>query len=332
MTTITLDDGSAQNLASPDALAASNCGTPGVWRFESAQPGQRIVITALVHGNEVCGAAALWDVVQQKPMPRSGSLTLVFCNLAAYAKLDDANKDECRLVDEDLNRVWGRLEQPASEADTCEMRRAREILPFVADADVLLDIHSMTSPAPALGLVGRAAKNVKFAQRIGYPALLVQDAGHAAGLRLIDRQPFASPEATPVAMLIECGAHFSRAAFDAAAQVVARMLSVYVEGAQVEVAEPQSVIEVTQAVTIRSDNFEFVGDWPNMACVPEAGTLIAHDGEDEVRMPYDDTYMVMPASARYRKPGLTAVRFGRKVAERGMSPYGRSSESGNLSS
>jgi succinylglutamate desuccinylase len=313
MTTITLDDGSTQDLPSPHALSGSNCGTPGVWRFDSSRPGQRVVITALVHGNEVCGAAALWDVVQQKPVPQSGLLTLVFCNLAAYAKLNDANKDECRLVDEDLNRVWGRLEQQATEADTYEMRRAREILPFVGDADVLLDIHSMTSPAPALGLVGRAAKNVQFARRIGYPALLVQDAGHAAGLRLIDRGPFASPDAKPVAMLIECGAHFSRAAFAAAAQVVGRMLSVFVQGVQVQAAQAQSVIEVTQAVTIRSDAFEFVRDWPNMACVPDAGTLIAHDGSDEVRTPYANTFMVMPASARYRKPHLTAVRFGRKV-------------------
>jgi succinylglutamate desuccinylase len=314
MTTITLDDGSAQVLPSPDALCGSNCGTPGVWRWGSTQPGQRIVITALVHGNEVCGAAALWNVVQQKPMPRSGSLTLVFCNLAAYAKLNDANKDECRLVDEDLNRVWGRLDQPAGAADTYETRRAREILPFVGDADVLLDIHSMTSPAPALGLVGRAAKNVEFARRIGYPALLVQDAGHAAGLRLIDRQPFASPNAAPVAMLIECGAHFSRAAFDAAQQVVARMLSVFAQGAQAQPAEAQSVIEVTQAVTIRTGGFEFVRDWPNMACIPDAGTLVGRDGGEEVRTPYANAYMVMPASARYRKPGLTAVRFGRKVA------------------
>lgn len=314
MTTITLADGSAQDLPSPDALSGSNCGTPGVWRFDSTQPGQRIVITALVHGNEVCGAAALWNVVQQQPMPRSGSLTLVFCNLAAYARLSDANKEECRLVDEDLNRLWGRLDAPATAADTCETRRAREILSFVGDADVLLDIHSMTSPAPALGLVGRAAKNVQFAKRIGYPALLVQDAGHAAGLRLIDRQPFASPDASPVAMLIECGAHFSRAAFDAASEVVDRTLSVFVEGREVQPKEPQSVIEVTQAVTIRTDRFEFVRDWPNMACVPEAGTLVGHDGGEEVRTPYPYTYMVMPASMRYRKPGLTAVRFGRKVA------------------
>jgi hypothetical protein len=53
------------------------------------------------------------------------------------------------------------------------VRRAREILPWVQDSDVLLDLHSMTFPAPALGLVGLASKNVDFARQVAYPELLV---------------------------------------------------------------------------------------------------------------------------------------------------------------
>ncbi|MEZ0309349.1 MAG: succinylglutamate desuccinylase/aspartoacylase family protein [Ramlibacter sp.] len=313
MTTITLEDGSTQELPPADALSGSNCGTAGVWRFDGPSPGPRVVITALVHGNEVCGALALWELIQTERLPRSGRLTLVFCNLAAYAKLHDANKEACRMVDEDLNRVWGRIDAPLAPADSRELRRAREILPFVADADVLLDIHSMSAAAPALGLVGRASKNVDFARRVGFPALLVQDAGHAAGLRLIDREPFASPAEPAVAMLVECGSHFSRAAFDAARQVVDRTISVFLDGVQVAPDSAQDVIEVTEAVTIRSGSFEFTRDWPNMGRVPHAATVVAHDGGEEIRTPYDNAYMIMPASARYRRPGLTAVRFGRLV-------------------
>jgi hypothetical protein len=70
---------------------------------------------------------------------------------------------------------------------------------------------------------------------------------------------------------------------------------------------------VTQAVTIQSGSFRFTTDWANMARVPRAGTLVAYDDAAEVRTPYDDAFMIMPASARYRRPGLTAVRFGRLV-------------------
>jgi len=313
MVTITLKDGSMRSLPPADGVAGSNCGVPGVWRFTSGAPGPHLAITALIHGNEVCGAQALWQVLQGPPRPARGCLTLAFCNLEAYERLDDAGKEERRLVDEDLNRVWGRAESPAAADDTYELRRAREILPWVQDADVLLDLHSMSGDAPPLGLVGLASKNVGFARQVGYPELLVRDGGHAAGLRLIDRFPFGDAAAAPVAMLVECGQHFSRAAFDAADEVVRRTISVFLDGRGAEPAPPQSVIEVTQAVTIQTEAFEFAREWPNMSVVAQAGTLVARDGAREVRTPHDDTYLVMPASARYRKPGLTGVRFGRRV-------------------
>ena len=87
MATITLSDGSPQALPPPDAIAQGNTGTPGVWRFASTAPGPRVAITALIHGNEVCGAHAAWQLVQSAPRPARGSLTVVFCNLEAYARL-----------------------------------------------------------------------------------------------------------------------------------------------------------------------------------------------------------------------------------------------------
>ena len=61
-----------------------NTGTPGVWRFEATQPGREVLVTALVHGNELCGAWALWEALEAGVRPRSGALTLAFCNLSAF--------------------------------------------------------------------------------------------------------------------------------------------------------------------------------------------------------------------------------------------------------
>lgn len=314
MTRITLSDATTLDLPAAADLSTTNCGTPGVWRFEGAAPGPRVVMTSLIHGNEVCGAHALSRLVAQPPRLQRGSLTLVFANLAAYARIEDGTKSECRFVDEDMNRVWGRLD---GNARSTELDRAREILPFVDPADVLLDLHSMTDPAPALGLVGLAGKNLAFGRRVGFPGLLVRDAGHASGLRLIDRAPYGDPGAPAVAMLVECGEHFSTAALDAARTAVARTLVTYLGGEPASLpvasAEPQKVIEVTHAVTIASDAFRFTQAWPNMAVVPAAGTCLAVDGGQEVRTPYDDAYLVMPAAPRFWKRGLTAVRFGRAV-------------------
>ena len=48
-------------LSAPDISAwrVGNTGTEGVWQFDSGVPGTHVLITALVHGNELCGAWAL---------------------------------------------------------------------------------------------------------------------------------------------------------------------------------------------------------------------------------------------------------------------------------
>jgi hypothetical protein len=45
--------------------------------------------------------------------------------------------------------------------------------------------------------------------------------------------------------------------------------------------------------------------------IPRAGTLLARDGNDEVRTPYDNCLPIMPT--RRPKKGETAVRLGRYV-------------------
>ena len=38
------------------AWRAGNTRVEGVWHFESGQPGRHVLISALIHGNEICGA------------------------------------------------------------------------------------------------------------------------------------------------------------------------------------------------------------------------------------------------------------------------------------
>ncbi|MFY7939297.1 MAG: succinylglutamate desuccinylase, partial [Burkholderiaceae bacterium] len=96
-------------LPKPDlgAWRAGNTGTEGVWAYSAHPPGPHVLVTALVHGNELCGAWALLDALQIGLRPRRGSLTLAFCNLAAFDAFDANNSDASRYLDEDLNRVWG---------------------------------------------------------------------------------------------------------------------------------------------------------------------------------------------------------------------------------
>ena len=74
----------------------------------------------------------------------------------------------------------------------------------------------------------------------------------------------------------------------------------------------QKAIEVTDAVTIASDGFEFAMPVRGLMVVERAGTLLARDDGNEIRTPYDRCVLIMPT--RRPKKGETAVRLGRFVA------------------
>ena len=63
---------------------AGNTGIPYVWTFASPEPGPHVVVQALTHGNEVCGAIAVDALLGEGLRPARGTLTFAFANVAAY--------------------------------------------------------------------------------------------------------------------------------------------------------------------------------------------------------------------------------------------------------
>ena len=59
------------DLPAPDISAwrAGNTGTEGVWHFDSGKPGRNVLISALIHGNELCGAWALKGLLEAGVKP-----------------------------------------------------------------------------------------------------------------------------------------------------------------------------------------------------------------------------------------------------------------------
>jgi len=168
-------------------------------------------------------------------------------------------------------------------------------------------------------MAGRRRKGVALAQALGYPQHIVIDAGHVAGRRLRDYAFFDAPDDPRSALLVECGQHWERSAADVAKQATLRFLLHF------GMADPaflranlaplpsamQKVIEVTDVVTIGSDDFAFAFPAEALGIVAACGTLLARDGGAEVRTPYADCVLVMPT--RRPKKGETAVRLGRIV-------------------
>jgi len=293
-----------------------NAGIPFAWRFASDLPGPHVVVQALTHGNEVCGAIALDRLLADGLRPARGTLTLVFANVAAYRAFDHADPYASRCVDEDYNRLWSAdvLDGPRQSRD---LARARELRPVIDRADALLDLHSMTDPCPPLALAGPRDKGLALARAVGVPRDIVIDAGHAAGRRLRDYAFFDDPADPRAALLVECGQHWERAAPGVALECTLRFLAHFGMLARDEAtrrlgdATPpkQRAIVVTDVVTIASDRFAFAMPVHGLQAIPRAGTLLATDGDREVRTPHDDCVLIMPT--RRPKVGETAVRLGR---------------------
>ncbi len=306
-------------LTAPDITpyAKGNSGIPYVMTFDSGRSGAHVMISAIVHGNEICGPIALDWLLQNDVRPINGRLSLAFINVAAYENFDPQDPYTSRYVDHDFNRVWGE-DFLASDKKLIELERAREIRPLLESVDLLLDIHSMQSKSPPMGISGMLAKGREIAQKIGVPELVVADAGHAEGTRMRDFGAFADPDSKKAALLVECGQHWEAAAGDLAIEASLRMLRAYrvVEpsfGGEVGRGEcpAQKFVEVTDAVTISSDNFTFVQKFIGGEVLEKQGTLIGHDDDEPVYSPYDNCILIMPTKRTYK--GQTAVRLGRFI-------------------
>lgn len=296
-----------------------NTGIPYAHQFDSGKPGPHVGITALVHGNEVCGAYALDLLLREKFRPAKGRLTLIFCNVAAYTRFDPAEPAASRFIDEDMNRVWD-ANTLDGERRSIELDRAREIEPLIAEIDLLLDLHSMQQPSPALMLSGPLQKGRELAAAVGVPATVVADQGHKAGLRMRDYGGFGDPASPKNALLVECGQHWDQASRSVAIETMFRFLKatgqagdadLARQGLALRPAQPQKFVEVTEAVTIATDSFRFEQPFTGLEAIDTAGTVIAHDGAMPIRTPYDDCVLIMPT--KRLKPGQTAVRLGRYI-------------------
>lgn len=292
-----------------------NTGIPYIWRFDSNKPGPNVMISAIVHGNEPCGAIALDWLFSSDIRPTKGSLTLAYMNIAAYEAFDPSDANATRWIDEDFNRVWD-VAVLEGDRDSVELRRAREVRPALSGIDYLLDIHSMQHLAPPLMMTGRHSKAKTLAASVGVPDKVVGDAGHAAGRRMRDYGPFDDPDAKETALLIECGQHWAADCGTLARESAARFLvatGVVPEDILAEFpasTAPQSAFTVIDAVTIMADEFVFAEPFSGGEIIEKKGTLLGHDGDKPVVTPEDDLMLVMPSKRLWR--GQTAVRLARR--------------------
>jgi predicted deacylase len=303
-------------LEPPDIAAwvTGNTGVAGITTLQSGQPGPHVALLSLMHGNELAGAIVLDRLLRAGLAPVRGKLSFGFLNLTAFERFDPRRPTASRFLDEDMNRVWDEaiLDGPRH---SIELDRARELRCFIDTVDLLLDLHSMLWPSEALILSGAPAKGRAMAIAIGRPSLVVADRGHVNGRRLIDYSRFSGTDTPCAACLVEAGQHWEQTTVDTVLASVAgllRHLDLVAPDAPLPPAPPPvapRVATVTTAVTAMTSSFAFVQTYRGGDVITHRDTLIAIDGDTEIRTPHDDCLLVMPSLRPSR--GHTAVRLGR---------------------
>ena len=292
-------------LSAPDieSYRKGNTGVEFVTTFDSGKPGPHVMINAVTHGNEICGAIALDALLKADVRPSRGKLTLGFINHRAFHTFDPLNPDDSRFVDEDFNRVWveDRLD---SDEDSAELRRARELRPVFDSVDLLLDIHSMGTHSAALMICNGLEKEREFARQVNFPAFIMCGSGHIVGKRLIEYTPFHDTSNDKVAMLVECGQHWATATgvaaldtalhFLRAADIVSDEFIKQLLSSTASEPPTAEMWDVTDGVTAQTDDFAFVEPFAGMEVIENAGTLIANDGDIPIVTPYDNCLLMMP--------------------------------------
>ena len=308
------------SLVPPDisGYRIGNTGVDYIHQFDSGKPGPNVMISSVVHGNELCGAIAVDHMLQNDVRPLKGKLSLAFMNVDAYLSFDADNPSASRYLDEDFNRLWTK-EVLTGNRDSTELRRARKVLPVLDTVDLLLDIHSMQTATTPLMMAGPLDKGCEFARKLGIPEVVVMDFGHKAGRRMREYEGFSDPESNKNALLIECGQNWEQRSADLAITASWRFLMMLglvseenaVAHLRTEPPFEQRIIKVSGPYTIRNSDFSFKEPYLGLEEIPSAGTVIANDGEIEVKTPYDNCVLIMPS--RRQRPGDTAVRFGKYI-------------------
>ncbi|MES2415781.1 MAG: succinylglutamate desuccinylase/aspartoacylase family protein [Pseudomonadota bacterium] len=121
--------------------------------FHGLEPGPRLLVLGAVHGNEVCGALAIAQIIRDID---SGTLVLA-CGTLSFVPITNplAHQLKRRTGDRNLNRNMTVTTNPQDYED----RIANVLCPVLEAHDVLLDLHSFHTGGAPFVMIGPQNNN-----------------------------------------------------------------------------------------------------------------------------------------------------------------------------
>ncbi len=304
-------------------------------------PGARLLVTAAVHGNEVCGTVALRRLIDEidrgQVVIARGQLTLVpVTNPLAFHQ-------GTRNGDRNLNRALA----PTAVVREFEDRVANWLVPMMAAHEALLDLHSFQAQGKPFAMLGpvnntgavepyrHAADEESWVRVLGVDRVVDgwlstyargvarrrEEAGERAGI--LDLNPNYGVGTTETmramggrALTLECGQHRDPQAPEVAYQAVRRSLAHF--GLTDEAPPPaMSAIETLtlhEVVDKRHPDDRFAREWQSFDAL-EPGEVIGvrQDGE-VVRAPGRGRIMFPNSAAAARQEWFYLAQPSRRLA------------------
>lgn len=250
-----------------------------------------------VHGNETCGLRAFENILPKLSIQR-GSVTFLYGNPRAIAV-------GRRFVEANLNRVFrDDADLTSAERDSYEYRRSRELMPFLASADALLDIHSSGTPE-AIPFAVSEERSLCIAEKLSVPLIssgwdTIQPGGTDYFVNKNDG----------MGLCIECGFHEDPAAIVRAEQAIFAFLVRMgaIDDALSLPASSQRRVEIFYLYKTQK-NFQPRRPFRDFEKVSK-GTIIGMDGGIEITAPEDCLVIFVRAREREGEEGFI---LGREV-------------------
>lgn len=223
-----------------------------------------------IHGNESCGIQTV-NFLKDIKIKR-GKLILMYGNLQAMER-------NIRQTEANLNRMFKADMYVTDEEKTSyEYKRSKEIMPYLKESDILLDIHSSSTKdsTPFIICERNASDIVKIfpfnIRCYGFDNL------HPGGT-----DSFMNKEGK-MGICIECGNHEDSLAFSRAQECALRLLSNYNMILIKDIAKNSGKQKVLQAISIyknKNENYKSSKAFKDFEKITP-GQIIAYDGEEKV--------------------------------------------------
>jgi predicted deacylase len=266
--------------------------------YHSLKPGARLLILGGVHGNEICGPAALRatikSIAEGHIKIEAGSLTIVpVCNPRAF-------EEDKRFIERNLNRAMATRETPAMYEEAL----MNILCPLLDRCDYLLDIHSYRAGGPAFALRGPDTKKEKEEEFIaamaldhvvyGWDEAYIATGISTDSIEFVGTTEYARRQGA-VAATVECGQHRDPAAVPVALRAIMGALRYSGVAPGVTAPEPQNHLRRTRMKHLyyKRKAGEFLQPWRHLDEVAMGTPMAKYEDGETILAPFSGR-VVMP--------------------------------------